>query len=61
MVRRNTAFEIYTPIYGNVLTSLLNLVVSLPLEWQFHEEKDHVCFIKNMYKHHSAWNRVVAQ
>lgn len=55
------ALVISVPISEHTFTCLLNSVVSVPVEWQLHEEGDHVCFIKNMHEHHSAWNRVVAQ
>lgn len=54
------ALVISVPVSEHTFICLLNLMVSVS-EWQFHEKKDHVCFIKNMYKPHSARNRVVAQ
>ena len=54
------ALVISVPISEHTFICLLNSMVSVS-EWQFHEKKDHVCFIKNMCKPHSAQNRVVAQ
>lgn len=59
-MRRNRDLEIFIPVYEHALTCLLNSAVSLLLEWWLYEEKDRVCFIKNMYKHHSARNRLDA-